>query len=456
MFSLDPKLVSLAQGHTKMATWEWTAATDELRWTSGQIEIYAKPAAEINSSAAWEALVHPADRARLRSAVEQALEEGTGYRERFRVAGKDGGTIWILGYGKVVRDADGSVRLVGLNVDVTDWVEALSASEARFTSTFEQAAVGMAHVAPDGSWLNVNRRCLEILGYPREELLGLTFGDITHPDDLETDWGLVHELLHGERATYSMEKRYFTKEGRLIWANLTVSLVRKADGSPDYFISVLEDITSRKKIEEERDALIAQLEERVRERTAELERLSMTDPLTGIANRRFFDQYLEAEWNRAVRTRQPLSLVLVDIDFLKELNDSRGHSEADEAIKSVATCLQGMVKRSTDLAARIGGDEFVLILPDTTHEGAMTIAQRTQAMMEQLRIDHPRSSVSHRLTVSQGVATAMPHSKGTWNRLLLEADRALYRAKHMGRARVVAARSMDTGSEELQAHRDGR
>jgi diguanylate cyclase (GGDEF)-like protein/PAS domain S-box-containing protein len=438
MFSLNPELVTLAEGNTKMATWEWVAATDELRWTSGQAQIYAKPAQEINSSSAWESLVHPDDRARLRAAVEAAIREGTGYRLRFRVEGRDGSTLWILGYGKVVRDADGSVRLVGLNIDVTEWIEALFASETRFTSTFEQAAVGIAHVAPDGSWLNVNRRCLEILGYPLEELLRLTFGDITHPDDLETDWGLVRELLRGERATYSMEKRYFSKDRRLIWVNLTVSLVRKADGSPDYFISVIEDITPRKKIEAERDELIAQLEERVRERTAELELLSMTDPLTGIANRRCFDQFLEAEWNRAARTRQPISLILVDIDYLKELNDSRGHSFGDEMIKAVASGLQQTVKRSTDLAARIGGDEFVLILPDTTYDGVQKIADRVQAMVERLGIEHPRSPISSQVTVSQGAITAIPHSKGTWNRLLLEADRALYRAKNMGRGRIAA------------------
>ncbi len=439
MSSLDPELLSLAEGNPGMATWEWSAATDKLRWTSGQSEIYSRPAREIDSSRAWAALVHPDDQAKLRSAVTAALEDGTSYRERFRVAGKNGRTLWILGYGKVVRDADGSVRLVGLNIDVTEWVNALSASETRFTSTFEQAAVGIAHVAPDGSLLNMNRRCVEILGYPAGELVRLKFGDITHPDDLVTDWALVRELLNGERATYSMEKRYFTKDKRLVWANLTVSLVRKADGSPDYFISVIEDITPRKKVEEERDALIAQLEERVRERTAELERLSMTDALTGIANRRSFDRYFESEWNRAVRTRQPLSLILVDIDLLKELNDSRGHSAADEAIKAVAQCLQSVAKRSTDLAARIGGDEFALILPDTSLEGALKIAEKVQAGVDSLDIHHPRSPVSTRITVSQGAVTAMPNLKNTLSDLLCEADRALYRAKNTGRSRIVVA-----------------
>ena len=441
MSSLDPQLVAMADDNARIATWEWDPSTDELRWTSGRSEIYSRPASEINSSSAWESLVHPDDRAKLRSVVETTLRDGDGYWERFRVAGKGGGTLWILGYGKVVRNPDQSVKLVGVNLDVTDWVEALIASEARFTATFEQAAVGIAHVALDGTWLNVNRRCLEIVGYPKEELLKLTFADITHPDDLETDWALVRELLECKRETYSMEKRYFTKDRRLVWVNLTVSLVKRSDGTPDYFISVIEDITIRKRIERERDELIAELEERVRERTAELEKLSLTDPLTGIANRRCFDQCLEAEWGRAVRTRQPLSIVLVDIDFFRHFNDTGGHVAADEALKAVAGCLSQVVQRSTDLAARYGGDEFVLILPDTTSEGALVIAGRVQEMIDRLRIKNPGSPISTMMTVTQGVATALPDSKGSSRGLLLEADRAMYRAKKMGRARIAVAAS---------------
>jgi diguanylate cyclase (GGDEF)-like protein/PAS domain S-box-containing protein len=439
MLALDPQLVALAQENTRTATWEWIEATDELRWTSGQSEIYSRPAHEINCTEAWESLVHPEDLERLRSAVDNALRTGTGYRERFRVAGRDGVTLWILGYAQVIRDPDHGTRLVGVNLDMTDWVDALIASETRFTATFEQAAVGIAHVALDGTWLNVNRRCSEIVGYPKEELLRLKFSDITHSDDLEADWALVRELLEGKRDTYSLEKRYFTKQGRLVWVNLTVSLVQKPDGSPDYFISVIEDITLRKQIEEERDDLIVQLEERVRKRTAELERLSLTDPLTGIANRRSFDRCLEAEWDRAVRTRQPLSLILVDIDFFKNMNDTAGHTAADDALRSVAACLSQVAQRSADLAARYGGDEFVLVLPDTSAEGALRIANRVQELVEGLGVRNPGSSIDHAMTVSQGAATALPDSKGTWSSLLLEADRALYHAKQTGRARIALA-----------------
>jgi PAS domain S-box-containing protein len=129
-------------------------------------------------------------------------------------------------------------------------LDKLGESEERFRATFEQAAVGMAHVGVDGGWLRVNRKLCEIVGYPREELLEKTFQDITHPEDLEADLGYHRRLLAGEIGTYSMEKRYFRKDGSIVWINLTVSLVRGDFGEPAYLIAVVEDISRRKRAEE--------------------------------------------------------------------------------------------------------------------------------------------------------------------------------------------------------------
>jgi PAS domain S-box-containing protein len=139
-------------------------------------------------------------------------------------------------------------------------VEAIRESEMRFRSIFENAAVGIARLAPDGRWLEVNQRLCDIVGYAREDLLAKTFGDITHPDDLEADWEQARRLLAGEIENYSMEKRYYRQDGSIVWINLTESLVRKADGSPDYFIKVLEDISARKQAEEK----LREREERLR------------------------------------------------------------------------------------------------------------------------------------------------------------------------------------------------
>jgi len=153
-----------------------------------------------------------------------------------------------------LRDETGRVtQTIGSGVDVSNRKlaeKALKDSEEQFRATFEQAAVGVAHVGLNGQWLRVNSRLCELVGYSREELLALTFQDITHRDDLEADLGYVNQLLAGEIPTYSMEKRYLHKNGNTVWVNLTVSLVRSPAGEPRHFISIVEDISSRKLVEQ--------------------------------------------------------------------------------------------------------------------------------------------------------------------------------------------------------------
>jgi PAS domain S-box-containing protein len=119
-------------------------------------------------------------------------------------------------------------------------------TERLFRATFEQAAVGMAHVGLDGAWMRVNDKVCEIVGYPRDELLRLTFHAVTHPDDLESDLAQAARLLAGEIPTYSIEKRYIRKDGEAIWVRLTVALLREADGRPGHYISIIEDIGAQK------------------------------------------------------------------------------------------------------------------------------------------------------------------------------------------------------------------
>ena len=140
-------------------------------------------------------------------------------------------------------------RVVERTAELEAAVAGLRESEERFRKTFEGAAVGIAHVAPDGRWLRVNRKLCEILGYAREELLAETFQSITHPDDREADLDNARRLLEGEISEYAMEKRYLTKGGRYLWAKLSVSPVREPSGEPSYLISVVEDVDERKRAE---------------------------------------------------------------------------------------------------------------------------------------------------------------------------------------------------------------
>jgi PAS domain S-box-containing protein len=161
-------------------------------------------------------------------------------------------------------------------------IQAARGGEAWFRAIFENAAIGIARVAPDGRWLDVNQRLCDIVGYTREELMTKTFGDITHPDDLESDWNQARRLLAGEIENYSMEKRYYRKDGSIVWVSLTVSVTRKADGSPDYFVSVVEDISARK-----------QAEEKLRERE---ERLSLASWISRLGVFEWDEQADRAVW----------------------------------------------------------------------------------------------------------------------------------------------------------------
>jgi len=162
-----------------------------------------------------------------------------------------------------IREGDGSMRGVAIVFrDITEARQAeraLRDSEKRFRSTFEQAAVGMAHVAPDGRWLDVNQRFCEIVGYSRAELLARAFQDITFPGDLPADLRNVEQALAGDSSTFSLEKRCVRKDGEIVWVDATTSLVRDAVGLPEYFITVVQDISLRKKTEEELEQTASQL-----------------------------------------------------------------------------------------------------------------------------------------------------------------------------------------------------
>jgi diguanylate cyclase (GGDEF)-like protein len=187
----------------------------------------------------------------------------------------------------------------------------------------------------------------------------------------------------------------------------------------------------------------AELEQEIRRRRAieevlhqanqELERLAFMDGLTQIANRRHFNDRLNQEWLRLRRMQAPLSLILCDIDYFKQYNDTCGHLAGDECLRQVATLLRTTLKRPADLVARYGGEEFAILLPETSEAGAVQIAQKIQINLQRQQIVHPNSSVSSYITLSLGIATLVPHADMSFHDLIDCADRALYEAKSEGR-----------------------
>ncbi len=188
---------------------------------------------------------------RLAQALSERARTGR-FRGELTMLRKDGGRFTAELASVLFEDEHGHSMSSMLVRDVTERKQAEAAlheSESRLRSLFEQAAVGIGRVAPDGGWLEVNQKLCDIVGYPREALLALSFQDITHPDDLNADLEYVRQMLTGERHDYQMEKRYLHKDGHIVWIRLTVALVRTEQGDPDYFISVVEDISERKQAE---------------------------------------------------------------------------------------------------------------------------------------------------------------------------------------------------------------
>ncbi|WP_261790046.1 diguanylate cyclase [Synechococcus elongatus] len=171
----------------------------------------------------------------------------------------------------------------------------------------------------------------------------------------------------------------------------------------------------------------------------QLLRLAQSDGLTGLANRRCFDQSLVTEWNRALRDQQALGLILIDVDFFKQFNDTYGHQAGDDCLKAVATALQKVVARPADLIARYGGEEFVALLPNTPAQGVLHLAEAMRSAVEQLKIPHQGSRVRPWVSLSLGATAWIPDPQQSPDLLVAAADQALYRAKESGRDRVCLA-----------------
>jgi len=171
----------------------------------------------------------------------------------------------------------------------------------------------------------------------------------------------------------------------------------------------------------------------------ELQKLANADGLTGLANRRIIDEYLDKETSRSIRSEQPIAVIMIDIDNFKLYNDNYGHIAGDSCLKKVSKVLKNSVRRPEDLAGRYGGEEFCVILPNTDMNGASFVAERIRGDVEGLNIPHAKSTIGSVVTLSVGISNRVPGSKSTPTQLLSDADKALYKAKSAGKNQVAQA-----------------
>jgi diguanylate cyclase (GGDEF)-like protein/PAS domain S-box-containing protein len=284
--------------------------------------------------------------------------------------------------------------------------------------------------------LNWGTMRFEYIGPQIEQLLGwqqdswLTVEDWAtriHEDDRER---VVNFCVSQSQAGIDHEADYraLTAWGDEVWIRDVVHVVRGVDGQVESLIGFMFDISERKKSEDE----VLRLQK-------ELERLSFTDSLTGVGNRRAFDQTMQSEWRCADRSGEPLSLILLDVDCFKAFNDTRGHLAGDECLVKIAQMLDKVGKRPRDLVARYGGEEFVILLPETDLAGATEVAQACLKAIRNLAIDHPASDCGATVTASAGVGTMAVDANRRPEDLIGAVDDLLYLAKENGRNRLEAS-----------------
>ncbi|HEV3000773.1 MAG TPA: EAL domain-containing protein [Solirubrobacteraceae bacterium] len=302
-------------------------------------------------------------------------------------------------------------------------------AEARFARAFDEGPIGMAIVGLDGHWLRVNRAMCEMTGYAAEDFVGMSFDDLTHPEDVAIGVDQLMAAVSGDVDRFEVEKRLITASGDEIVVLLSGALVRDDLGRPLYFLSHTSDVTERRMSQHR------------------LEYLADHDSLTGLLNRRRFDQELERQLAHTRRYGNPATLLMLDLDHFKVVNDTFGHAVGDELISRLADALRDRV-RTTDIVARLGGDEFGLLLPETTVEQAETLAADLLELVH--REGHVvRDDCAVRVTASIGVATLDPAREQTAEEVLIDADVAMYQAKDGGRATYAVRDPEDDRAERL-------
>ncbi|HZR02215.1 MAG TPA: diguanylate cyclase [Burkholderiales bacterium] len=286
---------------------------------------------------------------------------------------------------------------------------------------------------PDTPLIYVNPAFERVTGYRPDEALGRNCRFLHRDDSAQPALDQVRQALR-ERIPCAVLLRNYRKDGTLFWNQLQLAPMLDGTGTVTHFMGTMLDVTDRVEIEQRLLEKQRQLERSKRA----LEGLALKDSLTGLYNRRYFDEQLAREWNRARREQLAVSLFMIDIDHFKRFNDTYGHLAGDERLRMVGEGLRRCFARGSDLVARYGGEEFVAVTPGLQRRAAR---DRAELLCEAIRTltEHAGHGEMPPVTVSVGLATATPDNRLAAEDLLETADRALYEAKRQGRDRVIQA-----------------
>ncbi|MEV4842528.1 EAL domain-containing protein [Micromonospora matsumotoense] len=331
-----------------------------------------------------------------------------------RVAALQGGLA--AGFGRALRDRTFSQqeRIARSAWQARDSVErALRDSEARFRAVFTGAVIGIGIAGIDGQIIDVNQSFADMLGYRPEELRQTNVSSLSHAEDAAGMWELYQELIEGKHDSVRVEKRYYRKDGTVVWTDLAVSLIRHDDGRPRFTVAMIEDITQR-----------YELQQRLRFQ-------ALHDPLTGLPNRTLFFETLGQVFADA-GPEQRIGICFLDLDGFKAVNDSLGHDLGDRLLVTIARRLSDCVIGQGHLVARMGGDEFVILVNGGEGiDDAVGVAELALAA-----VAAPVLVGDHQLAVSASVGVVeCPTSETSVSELMKAADTTLYWAKAEGRGR---------------------
>jgi diguanylate cyclase (GGDEF)-like protein/PAS domain S-box-containing protein len=392
--------------------------------------------------ASFHAMVHPDDLPALRETMWAGVRHDGTFSADYRVRHASGQWHWIRSRGQVVERArDGRpLRVIGTSVDISEdkraehalhelnrELKALSQSNEIAAAVIRTSGEGVMVIGADLCIKSVNPAFEAITGYTSAQAVGHNPKLLFSGRHDAAFFAAMREQLNTQ-GSWQGEVWNRRRNGEIYPQQTSLSVLRDPQGNISHYASVLRDRSHEYRLE------------------AELRSLATQDGLTGIANRRTFDDVLAREWARALRDGRPLSLLMIDIDYFKRYNDRFGHPAGDECLRRVAQAIAGAVGRASDQAARYGGEEFALILPNTDAAAAALVAEKVRSAVAALGQPHPASDAAAFVTVSIGAATVTPTrmsnptlQHGDAATLVAQADKALYQAKAGGRNRVFAA-----------------
>ncbi len=414
--------LSAAQQLVGLGTWQVNLQTEEITWSPEMYKLLGlRPETYQPTTETHRTLIHPDDYDRVLQMGQEVQQTRLPQQMVVRVMHADGGYRLHWNQCDVALDDAGEVaHLWGTAQDITgreQFAEALAASEQHFRVAFDNAPIGMSMIGlvgeTRGHYLRANDAFCRMLGYDAHEIPSLSLAALTHVDDVERDTELFQRILDGETRSVAFEKRFRHRDGRTVFAWLTSAVAQDAQGEPLYLISHALDVTERRKEQ------------------AELERLALTDTLTGLANRTLLNDRLDQALARLHRESSCAALLMLDVDRFKLVNDSLGHQVGDALLVEVASRIEA-VTRADATVARLGGDEFVVLAEGLRSPSeAHAVAVRLLKVLRQPYVLAPGAD-SIVATVSIGISVAESADR-TPSDLYREADLALYRAKDAGR-----------------------